>query len=95
MNMKKSKKLLSIMLALGMMLSLLPMTALAVIAPVSGEGWSLDGSGKLTISSDTGMSGWLTSDSGITANHIYVSSIVIADAVTSIPDSGFSDCYNW
>jgi len=95
MNMKKSKKLLSIILTLGIVLSLLPTTALPLtVTPVSGEGWSLDSSGVLTISSDTGMSDWLTNDSGITANHIYVSSIVIEDAVTSIPDSGFSDCYN-
>lgn len=35
MNMKKSKKLLSIILALGMLFSLLPMTALAVVPPLT------------------------------------------------------------
>ncbi|MEN6312741.1 MAG: hypothetical protein ABFD25_00680 [Clostridiaceae bacterium] len=82
------RKLGSLLLALCMILSLLPMTALAA---QSGDGSSLNDSLLLVISSDTGMSNWVAVGS---AYSITVTSIIIGDSVTAVSDSVFINCAN-
>ena len=88
------KRLLSFVLAVLMIASLLPATALAADIVDSGTcgaevTWTLDSEGVLTISGsgymyDNGSSGapW----------HGRVKSAVIAEGVTSIGEYAFSDC---
>lgn len=55
----------------------------------SGEGWVLDADGRLTISSDTGMTGW---EAKRYAYRGQVKSTEIQGGVTSIGNSAFQNC---
>ena len=94
------KRLLSFVLAVLMIASLLPATALAADIVDSGtcgtEGdgsnltWTLDSEGVLTISGSGGMHGYVSS--GAPWHGSRVKSAVIADGVTSIGSCAFYDC---
>ncbi|MEF2940315.1 MAG: leucine-rich repeat domain-containing protein, partial [Oscillospiraceae bacterium] len=93
------KRLLSFVLAVLMIVSLLPATALAADIVDSGtcgaEGdgsnltWTLDSEGVLTISGSGGMHGYGPSDAPW---HGRVKSAVIAEGVTSIGGCAFYNC---
>ena len=93
------KRLLSFVLAVLMIVSLLPATALAADIVDSGtcgaEGdgsnltWTLDSEGVLTISGSGDMHGYGPSDAPW---HGRVKSAVIAEGVTSIGWYAFCDC---
>ncbi len=55
----------------------------------SGNGWVLDADGRLTISSDTGMTGWKTERNTYEER---VTSVEIQDGVTSIVNNAFEGC---
>ena len=96
------KRLLSFVLAVLMIASLLPATALAADIVDSGtcgaEGdgsnltWTLDSEGVLTISGSGDMHGYGYSAFGAPWDDSRVKSAVIADGVTSIGGSAFFDC---
>ncbi|MCC8103097.1 MAG: leucine-rich repeat protein, partial [Clostridiales bacterium] len=67
------------------------LTATMSLASTSGTGWTLDDDGKLTISSDAGMSDWC---SNRTSYNSQVTSVVIESGVTSIASNAFKDCTN-
>lgn len=69
----------------------LALTAAMSIASASGNGWTLDDDGKLTISSDTGMSNWYSNRSSYMSQ---VKSVVIADSVTYISSNAFDGASN-
>ena len=93
------KRLLSFVLAVLMIVSILPATALAADIVASGtcgaEGdgsnltWTLDSDGVLTISGSGDMHGYGSSDAPW---HGRVKSAVIAEGVTSIGGKAFLDC---
>ena len=89
---KISKKLSSLLLALCLLLSLLPTTVLA--ADGTETDWSLDSSGILTISSDAGMSDWLTSGNGDFSNSGSVNSVVVGGTTTTINAGAFQNRTN-
>ena len=96
------KRLLSFVLAVLMIASLLPVTALAADIVDSGtcgaEGdgsnltWTLDSKGVLTISGRGGMRDYGASDAPWYDSRSRVKSAVIAEGVTSIGDSAFCNC---
>ena len=101
------KRLLSFVLAVLMIASLLPATALAADIVDSGtcgaEGdgsnltWTLDSDGVLTISGSGDMYDYDKYDSSSApwyGSRSRVKSAVIADGVTSIGDYAFRDCYD-
>ena len=98
------KRLLSFVLAVLMIASLLPATALAADIVASGtcgaEGdgsnltWTLDSEGVLTISGSGDMYDYDFSSAPWYGSSSRVKSAVIADGVTSIGDYAFCDCYN-
>ena len=56
---------------------------------VSGTDWTLDADGKLTITSDAGMTDWISK----AADHkVQVKTVEIQDGVTSIEKNAFSGC---
>ena len=98
------KRLLSFVLAVLMIATLLPATALAADIVDSGtcgaEGdgsnltWTLDSEGVLTISGTGKMSDYDVNNAHSTPwNKFDVAAIRISDGVTSIGDSAFSDCF--
>ena len=88
--MKKTRKLLCFVLSLLMVICLFPITSQAVTTlPVSGNNWSLDDDGLLTITNDTGMNDWLTSVNGKFHYNGYVENVVIGNAVTAISANAF------
>ena len=98
------KRLLSFVLAVLMIASLLPATALAADIADSGtcgaEGdgsnltWTLDSDGVLTISGTGKMSDYDVNNAHSTPwNKFDVAAIRISDGVTSIGDSAFSSCF--
>ncbi len=58
----------------------------------SDRGWSLDQTGKLVISNQTGMNNW--SNSGNQDNKEVVREIQIQEGVTNIPANAFNGCVN-
>ena len=96
------KRLLSFVLAVLMIATLLPATALAADIADSGtcgaEGngsnltWTLDSDGVLTISGSGDMYDYRPSDAPWYGIRSLVKSAVIADGVTSIGESAFYDC---
>ena len=96
------KRLLSFVLAVLMIASLLPATALAADIVDSGtcgaEGdgsnltWTLDSEGVLTISGSGDMHGYDYGSSGAPWDDSRVKSAVIAEGVTSIGSYAFDDC---
>ena len=96
------KRLLSILLTVLMIVSLLPVSALAAnivksgTCGAEGEGsnltWTLDSDGVLTISGSGGMHDYGPSVPPWHGIRIMVKSAVIADGVTSIGRSAFDDC---
>ena len=96
------KRLLSFVLAVLMIASLLPATALAAEIVKSGtcgaEGdgsnltWTLDSEGLLTISGSGDMYDYGLSDAPWYGIRSRVKSAVIADGVTSIGQQAFSNC---
>ena len=97
------KRILSILLTVLMIVSLLPVTALAANIVDSGtcgaEGdgsnltWTLDSEGVLTISGTGKMSDYDVNNAHSTPwNKFDVAAIRISDGVTSIGDSAFSSC---
>ena len=96
------KRLLSFVLAVLMIASLLPATALAADIVDSGtcgaEGdgsnlaWTLDSEGVLTISGSGDMHGYGSSDAPWYGSRSRVKSAVIAEGVTSIGESAFENC---
>ena len=89
------KRLLSFVLAVLMIASLLPATALAADIVDSGTcgaevTWTLDSEGVLTISGSGDMHGYGSSDAPWHGSR--VKSAVIADGVTSIGLSAFEGC---
>lgn len=98
--MKNIKKLLSVILTVCMALSLLPMTALAVVPP-SGSGWAIDVNGQLTIGTSIGMYDWCSQSSTHPDYKALVKSVVILDDgvadssdVVAINGYAFSSCTN-
>lgn len=58
-----------------------------------GEGWTLDDSGNLIISNQTGMDSWV--QNGRTEENLpAVKNVLLRDGVTEIPDNAFSGCGN-
>ena len=98
------KRLLSFVLAVLMIASLLPATALAADIVDSGtcgaedDGsnltWTLDSEGVLTISGAGAMKEYDPYKAPWYGSRSRVKSAVIADGVTSIGDYAFRDCYN-
>jgi len=98
------KRLLSFVLAVLMIASLLPATALAADIVDSGtcgaEGdgsnltWTLDSEGLLTIGGTGAMKEYDPYKAPWYGSRSRVKSAVIADGVTSIGDYAFRDCYN-
>ena len=102
------KRILSIALALCLVFSLLPVTALAADAPISGKcgnnlTWVLDESGTLTISGTWKMFDYNTSpnDEGVFVPNApwrdyykSIKSVVIEEGVTSIGNCAFVNCAN-
>ena len=96
------KRLLSFVLAVLMIASLLPTTALAAEAAASGtcgaEGdgsnltWTLDSEGTLTISGTGAMENYISDDAPWTAQD--VKTVVIDNGVTSIGGFAFDGCNN-
>ncbi len=96
------KRLLSFVLAVLMIASLLPATALAAEAAASGtcgaEGdgsnltWTLDSEGTLTISGTGAMENYFSDDAPWTAQD--VKTVVIDNGVTSIGGFAFDGCHN-
>ena len=96
------KRLLSFVLAVLMIASLLPTTALAAEAAASGtcgaEGdgsnltWTLDSEGTLTISGTGAMENYFSDDAPWTAQD--VKTVVIDNGVTSIGGFAFDGCHN-
>ena len=96
------KRLLSFVLAVLMIASLLPATALAAEAAASGtcgaEGdgsnltWTLDSEGTLTISGTGAMENYISDDAPWTAQD--VKTVVIDNGVTSIGGFAFDGCHN-
>ncbi|MCC8101928.1 MAG: leucine-rich repeat protein [Clostridiales bacterium] len=64
----------------------LTLTTAMSLTSASGNGWTLDDNGKLTISSDTGMSDWNRNYSTYLSQ---VKSVVIGDSVTYLSSNGF------
>ena len=96
------KRLLNFVLAVLMIASLLPATALAAEAAASGtcgaEGdgsnltWTLDSEGTLTISGTGAMENYFSDDAPWTAQE--VKTVVIDNGVTSIGGFAFDGCHN-
>ena len=96
------KRLLSFVLAVLMIASLLPATALAAgivdsgTCGAEGDGsnltWTLDSDGVLTISGSGDMHGYDYGSSGAPWDDSRVKSAVIAEGVTSIGSYAFDDC---
>ena len=57
----------------------------------SGTDWKIDADGKLTISSDAGMTDWIAKKNDYKDS---VKSVNISDGVTNIGDDAFSNCRN-
>ena len=66
-----------------------PQADLPVTRDVSGNGWTLDADGKLTISSDAGMSDWTSNRN---THKLDVKSVEIQDGVKSIENIAFAYC---
>ena len=93
------KRLLSFVLAVLMIVSILPATALAADIVDSGTcgaevTWTLDSEGVLTISGTGAMKDYDPYKAPWYGSRSRVKSAVIADGVTSIGDYAFRDCYN-
>ena len=96
------KRLLSFVLAVLMIASLLPATALAAdivdsgTCGAAGDGsnltWTLDSEGVLTISGRGGMHDYGSSDAPWYGSRSRVKSAVIAEGVTSIGERAFYNC---
>ena len=94
------KRIFSFVLAVLMIASLLPATALAVDIVDSGTcgakgsnlTWTLDSAGVLTISGSGDMHGYGSSDAPWYGSRSRVKSAVIAEGVTSIGESAFENC---
>ncbi len=94
------KRLLSFVLAVLMIVSILPATALAANIVDSGTcgakgsnlTWTLDSEGVLTISGSGDMHGYGSSGAPWYGSRSRVKSAVIADGVTSIGDDAFKGC---
>ena len=96
------KRIFSFVLAVLMIASLLPATALAAdivdrgTCGAEGNGsnltWTLDSEGVLTISGSGGMHGYGSSDAPWYGSRSRVKSAVIAEGVTSIGESAFENC---
>ncbi|MCL2087413.1 MAG: leucine-rich repeat protein [Oscillospiraceae bacterium] len=84
---KMFKKILSVFLAMVISIGFISVGMLSASAADSGDGWSLDDNGVLTIMSDTGMTGWRTWD-----NINAVRTVVIQDGVTNIGHAAFMNC---
>lgn len=94
--MKKKKRylrrrFLAALLTVAMLLGMVPGTPARAETAVSGTDWSIDENGKLTISSQTGMTNWATE--GLTTQS-KAKSAEISDGVTSIPRAAFTWCTN-
>ena len=98
--MRMKKRIFSFVLAVLMIASLLPATALAVDIVDSGTcgakgsnlTWTLDSEGVLTISGSGDMHGYGSSDAPWYGSRSRVKSAVIAEGVTSIGESAFENC---
>ena len=98
--MRMKKRIFSFVLAVLMIASLLPATALAANIVDSGTcgangsnlTWTLDSKGVLTISGRGGMRDYGASDAPWYDSRSRVKSAVIAEGVTSIGDSAFCNC---
>lgn len=87
--------LMAVLLIAGMAAGAAPEYILAQEDDIaSGDGWALDASGKLTISSNAGMTGWITYLKSLGASDKPVTSAVIGSGVTSIGDMAFFTCRN-
>ncbi|MCL2086104.1 MAG: leucine-rich repeat protein [Oscillospiraceae bacterium] len=82
------KRVLSIFLTMVIVIGFIPGGMLSASAADSGDGWSLDGDGVLTIENDVGMNDWV--DNWQYRNRPALRIVVIQDSVTFIGDSAFS-----
>ena len=85
------KRIVSAVIALAVLLTVVVFDVPAMIASAaaSGEGWSLDDNGKLTIANDTGMTNW---GSVRSTYKDQVKSVEIKNEVTSIINKAFYGC---
>lgn len=91
---KKARKIMELLL---LMVLFAKMAQGAVLVDVlaqdndiaSGTDWTLDADGKLTITSDAGMTDWKGNRSTYKSDVI---TIEISDGVSSIPNSAFTEC---
>lgn len=95
---KRGKQIWSMMLVLAMLLTMMPVSALAADIEYSGTcgdnlTWTLDSEGVLTISGTGNMEDYLT---GLTSppwrGHRGLVSVIITDGVTSIGENAFTSC---
>ena len=91
--MKKTRKLLCIVLSMLMVFCLFPVTAQAAPLP-SGTDWKMDENCVLTITSDVGMTDWLNNPEGKSSYNSFVKSVVIDDGVYTISADAFVNCTN-
>ncbi|MCL2086426.1 MAG: leucine-rich repeat protein [Oscillospiraceae bacterium] len=84
------KRIMSLFLATVIAISFISGGMLSASAEASGDGWSLDGDGLLTIMSNTGMMNWI--NNGRSHNREAVRIVVIQNGVTSIGSWAFDGC---
>ena len=86
------KIIVLLLTAAVLVVGMLPGTVLAAAGNIaSGTGWTLVNGGKLTITSDTGMTDWITKRESYKE---YVISVEISDGVSNIGESAFYECSN-
>lgn len=90
---KMTALLLSILLIAEALQSAGPIKVLAQEADIaSGTDWVLDADGKLTISSDAGMTDW-TKSTDLRKNKQNTKTVELLDGVTKIASNSFAECW--
>ena len=92
--MRKTNKLLSILLSLVMLIGILPLTVSA--SNSTGDvTWSLDENGVFTVSGEGAMEGYTSADEVPWKDSMAsIKSVVIDEGVTRVSDYGFYGCTN-
>ncbi|MCL2086290.1 MAG: leucine-rich repeat protein [Oscillospiraceae bacterium] len=86
------KRVLSIFLTMVIVIGFIPGGMLSASAAASGNGWSLDDDGLLTIENDVGMADWIANGRNSSGNIEAVREVVIQDGVISIGLYAFDNC---
>ncbi len=87
-----SKRILSLLVTMAMMISLFPTMTISVSADISNSYYSFNESmGLLTIHNNDGLDAW-DAELPLAANRTAVKSVVIDNGVTTIKGSAFNNC---